>query len=92
MLLVNAPGPLVVEVAESVKPYPCPICTAVSKRGQARDGCGYCGSSGTIGAGLPDVGVAIDDLDRARFWQRGQRPVSGEGIHALHECAGQQAA
>lgn len=83
---------VVVEVAEVLEAFRCPLCAKVAGMGHARSECPRCALSGWIGERLPPLridgeptGVLLDAEGRAR-WFHGVRREA-EAVHMFHTCA-----
>ena len=75
---------VVVDVAEVLETFPCPLCAQVAARGHRRSDCPRCYLTGWIGEPLPLRGVAVDPAGRGRSY-RGER-LPGEAVHVFHTC------
>jgi ribosomal protein S27AE len=87
VLAVDVDGrEVVVEVAEVLEAFRCPVCAKVAAMGHTRSECPRCGLTGWIGVPLPLRGVAVDAMGHARLFEG--RRSAGEAVHALHACTG----
>jgi hypothetical protein len=75
---------VVVEVAEVLEAFPCPLCAKVAGMGHERSECPRCALSGWIGEPLPLRGVAVDARGHARLFDG--RRFEGEAVHPFHSC------
>lgn len=78
---------VILDRAEVLEPYPCPLCAQVEAKGHTRGACWRCGGSKVLGESFPVRGVLVDEDGRARSFRGGaERPAAGDAVHRLHAC------